>query len=460
MIVRSIRKSLWRPAVALLAVIPLAIAACGSSGNPVTQATTAKLYNPTNVDQLITTTLGALPTLTGETTRGINGKVITLGGTGTNTKAGQNTLPGLSDGAKARIEEANRAGGVAGFTFNYVGFQDDQGQPGLSQQAVRDLVENKKVFALVPFVPASGVAAPYLNSNSVPYFGWLGQDYCGWKDIPYAFGVFGETSCAAPLPGGQAIGYTGSFEAYMKVTGKKVADIKVAIYSTSDPYAIASVTATKVAAKALGFKVVSVQTDLPSATQPPLSDYTPVATKIIQSGANLVLAATSVPAILGVTGALKSNGYTGDESVGFAAQAVLASPTTAQVMDGLYATVNYGNPGFGATTVTRVSDALKAIGSSAPVDGIGTMTGYWSADLFLQALQKVTGPLTAQKIANVLNSGGFTYQGIPGITCSGPWPALRVVSTPCIGVLQYDARSKKLVTKMAITQLGSYAIGS
>jgi branched-chain amino acid transport system substrate-binding protein len=461
-----------RHRLAALGVLALAVlTACSSSATSSTSSgssTSAGSGSPSGGTALtaegagdqLTKLLGALPVQTGDTTRGINGHVITIGGVGTNTKAGQQTLPGLNVGAQARFARANREGGVDGYTFKYVGFTDDTGLPGPAQQGVQQLVENAKAFAVVPFTSASGTVGTYLNKNKVPYIGWLGQDYCGWASVPYAFSLLGEASCASSSVPGKVVGYTGTFQAYIKASGKKASDVKLAIYGTSDAYAKSAVVALADAAKSVGIKVVYTETDLPSATEAPLTDYTPVATKILQSGANAVYSAVSVPAMLGVTAALKSNGYKGDFLDSFAAQALLQNPATAQVVDGSYALVDYGNAGFGTGTVKRVASDLKAIGSSAPADGVGTLTSYWAADLFIQALKKVTGPLTAEKFANVLNQGGFTDAAIPGLTCSETWPTGRLLAPDCIGVLAYDAKTKTLQPKVPLAPIGGYIIAN
>lgn len=434
----------------------LAISADPNASNGVSTGGIGTL-NPEQATQIITSKLGPLAVQNGNTVRGINGKVITLCGVGTNTKAGQATVPGLSDGSKARIERANREGGVNGYTFNYVGFTDDTGLPGPAQQAVQDCVESKKAFALVPFVSASGVVGSYLNKNRVPYFGWLGSDYCGWKDKPYAFSIEGETLCPSSLPGNQTIGNTAQLTAYLTATGKKAADVTVYIYGTSDPFGVAAVNAAKAAAAGLGMKATT-EADLPSATEPPLTDYSPIANKIMQSGTNLVMAETSPPAILGVTGALKSAGFTGQYLDALAVQQLLTNPATAQTIDGSYASLFYGSESFGADKLQQVAADLKAIGSPAPVDGEGTLTAYWSADLFLQALKAVNGPVTAEALANVLNQGGFIDKAIPGVSCGQTWPAGRVVTPLCSGLVQYDAASKQLVQRAALASRGAYVL--
>ena len=445
----------------------LSLAACGGTtssggdsggsggGDAAAKAVALTPLTAQQAGEEITKLLGELPNLTGETVRGVNGKVVNVGGTGTNTKAGQHTLPGLDVGAKARFERANREGGVNGYTFNYVGFQDDNGQPGASQQATQNLVESKNVFALVPYVPASGVNGDYIIKNRVPTFGWLGQDFCTWDKNPWMFSTQGQGSCPQVLPG-KTVGTTSPLEQYLKATGKDPASVKFGVFASSDPYGKAGVISSKAVAQNMGLKVVYAEADLPSATEPPLSDYTPIASRIMSSGANVVSANVTAPALLGVLGALKSLGWTGDMIYGQAAQALLDNPGTAQTVDGMIGTTGNGALAFGEDSFAQVKEDLKAIGSDAPADGIGTVTTYWGADLFLQAFAKIEGEPTAEKLANLLNSGSFSYEAIPGVTCSQSWPAGRVLSSACAGVVKYDAAAKKLQPLKPLENVGGY----
>ncbi|MFC5819059.1 ABC transporter substrate-binding protein [Nonomuraea harbinensis] len=432
-------------------------ASSGSSGTGPAKAAATEPLTAQQAGEEIAKLLGDLPELTGETVRGVNGKVITVGGTGTNTKAGQHTLPGLDVGARARFERANREGGVNGYTFEYAGFQDDNGQPAASQHATQNLVESKQVFALVPYVPASGVNGDYIAKHKVPTFGWLGQDFCTWDENPWMYSNQGQTSCPEVLPG-KAVGSSASLEQYLKATGKDAASIKFGVFASSDPYGKAGVISSRATAENLGLSVVYAEADLPSATEPPLSDYTPIASRIMASGANVVAANVTAPALLGVLGALKSLGWTGDMIYGQAAQALLDNPGTAQTVDGMIGTTAQGAMAFGGDSFAQVSEDLKAIGSDAPADGIGTVTTYWAADLFLQAFAEIEGEPTAEKLANVLNGGSFGYEAIQGVTCSQSWPAGRVLAAACAGVVTYDAAAKKLTPLAPLENTGGYFI--
>jgi ABC-type branched-subunit amino acid transport system substrate-binding protein len=401
--------------------------------------------------------LGPLPVLTGNTTRGISNKVIKIGSVATDTKAGQHTQPGICDGAKARFERANKDGGVGGYTFDFVGCTDDTAQPAPAQQAVQDMVESKKVFSIVAFNSATGNLGTYFADQKVPYFGYLGQDYCGWADKPYAASVTGEASCANPLPGKTLVNTSG-LAAFLKASGKKASDIKIALYANSDPYGKAGLANFKAACDALGVDVVYSAADLPSATEPPLTDFTPVATKILNTKPNVIWSGTTAPATLGTQNALKANGYTGDFLWGTGTSTLMQDPATAATLDGTWAYTSTGNAAYGADTVAQVSADMKAINSTWPADGFGTLGAYAAADLFIQAMQKVTGDLTAEKLMNVLNQGGFTYEGIKGLTCTQSWPAGHILAPACAGVLVYDAKSKGLVGKLPLQNIGGYLI--
>lgn len=455
------RSHLFRAAVAALTVATLGLAACGSSSSndDSTGVTDSQELSVDEAKAQVEEILGPIPEVTGSTTRGVNGTVITLAGTGTNTSGGQQTLPGLDDGAKARFERANREGGVNGYTFDYIGFEDDHGLPGDSQQAVQQLVNSDEVFALVPYVPLAGANSAFINENKVPSFGWLGQDFCTWDENVFMFSTTGQTTCENQLPG-KIVGITGGLQLFLDETGQEPEDVKVAIFGAKGASSEAAVAGFDVAAQAVGMDVVYAKSELPAPTDPPLTDFTPVAQSIMSSGANLVVTTTTVPSTLAMISSLKGLGYTGEFLAGSPTGALLQSPQTAQIVDGAYASVaSTGSiPELEPEAYEQVQADLDAIGADAPADGIGTNTGYWAADLFLQALAAVDGEVTAEKVTNVLNGGDFTYEGIPGVTCTTEYPVGRVLPSVCAGLLRYNADSKEMEALSPYEEVGGYAI--
>ena len=235
-LVQGPRKGGFRALACAGAALMLSLAACSSSADEASNASPGdyELLSPEQAGQELTKQLGAIPEETGATTRGISGNVIRIGGIGTNTVGGQHTLPGLTDGARARFERANREGGVAGYTFDYVSFKDDAASPDKARTAVQDLVEGEKVFAVVPYVTANASNADYLNSQKVPYFGWLGQDFCGWKNRAYGFSIRGQSQCSEIVPG-KVAGSTIDLQLYLDAAGKDPADVKLAIVREQGP---------------------------------------------------------------------------------------------------------------------------------------------------------------------------------------------------------------------------------
>ena len=134
--------------------------------------------------------------------RGVTPTSIKVGGLGDAL-----LYSGADIGAKARFTRENTAGGVNGRTFDYVGLRDDQGVAATNLQAGTQLVEQDKVFAVVPTVTPDLGAVKVLTDQKVPYFGWaISSNFCG-----NVYG-FGFTGCLFP-PGGahreQRVGRSG-----------------------------------------------------------------------------------------------------------------------------------------------------------------------------------------------------------------------------------------------------------
>ncbi|WP_250641204.1 ABC transporter substrate-binding protein [Frankia sp. AiPa1] len=73
-------------------------------------------------------------------------------------------------GLAARIGVANAAGGVNGRKITY-DWADDRGQPDTNLVVARNLVENKKDFAVIEVTPVSSGGAQYLSDQKVPVLG-------------------------------------------------------------------------------------------------------------------------------------------------------------------------------------------------------------------------------------------------------------------------------------------------
>ena len=86
-------------------------------------------------------------------------------------------------GTKAYFDKVNKAGGLFGKKLKLVAQLSDQGAPSGNIRAVRSLVEEKKVFAVLPIETNSFAGGSYLASSGVPSFGYnIDAGYCGTQD--------------------------------------------------------------------------------------------------------------------------------------------------------------------------------------------------------------------------------------------------------------------------------------
>jgi branched-chain amino acid transport system substrate-binding protein len=107
-----------------------------------------------------------------QTSPGVTGNTITVGGVaGKTNPVGQPYGSGF-DGVQAYFNYINAKGGVFGKKFKLIAALDDQSRASQNIQEIRSLVEEKKVFAVMPVVTQIFAGAPYLAQKGVPTFGW------------------------------------------------------------------------------------------------------------------------------------------------------------------------------------------------------------------------------------------------------------------------------------------------
>ncbi|MGQ0803699.1 MAG: ABC transporter substrate-binding protein [Actinomycetota bacterium] len=97
-------------------------------------------------------------------------------------------------GVKAYFDMINEEeGGVFGKKLKLVAERDDQSQASRNIQQVRALVEEDKVFAIVPVVTQIFAGAQYLAEQGIPTFGW--DINAEWSSGPNLFGEKGSFLC-------------------------------------------------------------------------------------------------------------------------------------------------------------------------------------------------------------------------------------------------------------------------
>ncbi|MCL9762618.1 ABC transporter substrate-binding protein [Frankia sp. AiPa1] len=99
-------------------------------------------------------------------------------------------------GLDARFGAINAAGGVNGRKLGY-DWADDGGQPDTNQVASRDLIEQKKDFAIVEATASAAGGAPYLAANNIPVAGVSGESVWSTYRNMFTFVNYAQATSSA-----------------------------------------------------------------------------------------------------------------------------------------------------------------------------------------------------------------------------------------------------------------------
>jgi ABC-type branched-subunit amino acid transport system substrate-binding protein len=133
---------------------------------------------------------------------GVTDTEIHIGGVVAITNATQQPYGDAVDGVLAYIKGVNDAGGVCGRKITYGETVDDQGSVSRNLLGARKLVEQDKVFAMLPMVSNNFGGGQYIADSGTPTFGWninpewsLGDNMFGEKGSFVCFAGFNAPSC-------------------------------------------------------------------------------------------------------------------------------------------------------------------------------------------------------------------------------------------------------------------------
>jgi hypothetical protein len=362
-----------------------------------------------------TTTTGGAPAggaPAGSATRGVTATSIKVGGVGNALVYG-----GADVGAKARFQRANDAGGVNGRTIDYTGFTDDAGVPVIGEQAATKLAQPDGVFAVVPAVTGDFTESKVLVQQKVPYFGWaLSSSFCGNQ---YGFGF---TGCLVPK--GVASNAWGLLVA--KVFGAKSAGRAAAIVTENSPVGQYELTALSAGARSAKLKVVFGKT---SFGVPATGDLNALAKTIVVSNGgkspDAVFAVGTPSNVFGLQQALAANGFLGVFTNRIEYAPNMVAPAIGSMV--LTQTAPTESAPTNPAMAQLITDVQK-VAPGQPIDQ-AVVAGYWSADLFLAAVQKAGKQLTTSSLLRAANRN-FTYQ-VANTVGPTTFPAAHSLPAPC-----------------------------
>ncbi len=200
----------------------------------------------------------------GAATRGFDGKTITIGGMWSTSN-----FSGAQIGAQGYINQINKTNYLHGIKLKFAGFVNDNQDPATALSGVRQLVNQYKVFAVVPDLSAVNPGS-YMKSQKILYVGGgLDGTYCSTQVTTGLWGYSGG-GCLVPSNPPVVPDTYGQYYTYVKAkTGS--AHPTMAVFSNDNASGSTSVRFATVAAKGAGFKVVYNQAKVPVTA----SDYAP-----------------------------------------------------------------------------------------------------------------------------------------------------------------------------------------
>jgi branched-chain amino acid transport system substrate-binding protein len=123
---------------------------------------------------------GASSARAGSERPGVTSTEIRVGGIASPPSAFSVPFDEAFEGVKAYFDMVNEHGGVFGRDLRLVAQQSDQGSPSGNVRAAQTLVQERKVFAVLPVSSAAFTGGRYLAEEGVPAFGFnIDAGFCG-----------------------------------------------------------------------------------------------------------------------------------------------------------------------------------------------------------------------------------------------------------------------------------------
>lgn len=430
--------------LAALGVVVTLVAACGSDDDA-TSDSTASSASPSTADATSTSTSTsgivdssvegstAAPENTSatETTttalelspadgdvRGFDGTTVRVASIGIKTQ-----LPSVESGAQARIKRFNDTGEIDGVRIEYVEYADDKLDPASALSEVRRLATAEDVFAIVgdtsPVNPLD-----YFVQEHLPYFGWaIDHTYCAAEPDTEIWG-FGYSGCSSPSISPEYFDAgRGLLEYVQQQTGEDAPS--VAVFTGDSGSDLIKMVASSF--HGVGFHVVYHKAVLPT----PVTDYTPYVQDLLTSdngGAPDAMMCLAVTDCIPMYTQLRASGYQGTFAHPLYSDLLLGP------MEGSVATTG----GFNALSadtegVRQLRADVAAFDPAAPVD-TGTVAGYATTDMFIQALATVAAQgtefITPENVRQAAAQQTWEIEGLAGPT---RYPESSVLPTPACG---------------------------
>lgn len=350
----------------------------------------------------------AAPSETPGTVRGISeDKVIKVGGF--IAQSGPlGAIKSIKQAASLRFDKINEAGGVNGYTFDYVAV-DDQADPSKTVAAVKQLWEDDEVFAI--FLPygtgANNAAKPYLLENDVPTL------------FPFSSAEVYFTMGEAPPP--NVFGFLPPYVEFIDqlivfASETKEVETFCAVH-TNDDTGMSGPAALERLAPELGIEVIADIGFDNSET-----NFAPIGRRVAESGCDAVL----LWALVGATEILDAAEESGFDGVWFGQDAFrggifLDALKENPQLDGRFFISTYMTPAEGGDP--EVGEYYDAFTEAFPNDDLlFAQPGWVTADFLVQMVKRATDgdeALTWDSLKETMESvNDESLSGAHGVTWS------------------------------------------
>jgi ABC-type branched-subunit amino acid transport system substrate-binding protein len=335
---------------------------------------------------------------------GVDAKTVTLGYISSQTGVAAPTHKNAHKSCQARVDAQNAKGGVNGRKINLEIIDDKSSADNLT--AARDLVENRKVFAVIDNSAFAFLAYRYLVGANVPMIG-------GGFDGSYYYdkgneNVLSGLGNGTPIPG---LTYDTVTKIMKQMGATKVAALGYSISASSSESAKATET---FGAKAQGLQSTYLNTTLDFGG----TDVGPIVLGIKNSGADGLYLPLDSDTNFAIVQGLQQNGVNMKSNVlatGYSQdllnQPIAQTITPNDVMFSGYRPIELGGP-----AIKEFQANLKKYAGLTGVPDYGTYTGYIVCDLAIKGLTAAGKTPTRQGFVDGIRNGG-PYNAA-GLTCA------------------------------------------
>jgi ABC-type branched-subunit amino acid transport system substrate-binding protein len=313
---------------------------------------------------------------------------------------------------------------------------NDAQDPATALSAVRQLVNQYQVFAIVPDLSPVN-PGNYLKSQQILYVGG-GFDYT-YCSTSVTTSLWGYSVGGCLVPSNPPVMSDTYHELHTYVTTKTgSAHPTFALFSNDDASGANSVKLNTVSAKGAGFNVVYAKANVPVSA----SDYTPYVQQLLTSNNGKqpqAIACQEAAQCIPMWTALKNAGFTGTYSTPLGAVAALGS-----AMEGTVTTSTFNNEP--SPQLTGLENALNAVVPGTQLTGYSNVPSYFATDMFATAVHTVQAEKKAITPANVRKVLSTMKWSIPGLVGPIQYPASSVTGTPyCTELLAYTGGTTHMV---------------